>query len=66
MIPVEGHKSLYRDEESNAIINCNKNEYDEYLNTKTNILNEKKEIESLKHELGEIKSLLFQLIKNKP
>ncbi len=27
MIPVEGHKGLYRDGKSNAIVNCNDYEY---------------------------------------
>lgn len=65
MIPVEGHKGLYRDEKSNAIINCNNNEYDEYLNLKNNILNEKNEIQELKKEIEEIKNLLSQFIQNK-
>jgi hypothetical protein len=65
MIPVEGHRGLYRDEKTNAILNCNESEYDEYLKVKNNILNEKNEIESLKNEIKEIKSLLSELIKNK-
>ena len=28
MIPVKGHQSLFRDEKSNAIINCDKAAYD--------------------------------------
>lgn len=65
MIPVEGHKGLYRDEKSNAIINCNDYEYQEYLRAKNSTLSEKTEIESIKSELSEIKSLLSKLIENK-
>lgn len=65
MIPVEGHKGLYRDENSNAIINCNDYEYQEYLRAKNSTLSEKTEIESIKSELSEIKSLLSKLIENK-
>jgi hypothetical protein len=65
MIPVEGYKGLYRDENSNAIINCNNSEYDEYLNLKNNIMNEKNEIDLLKREISEIKQLLCDLLSNK-
>jgi hypothetical protein len=65
MIPVEGHKGLYRDEKSNAIVNCNDYEYQEYLRAKNSTLDEKGEIENLKTELTEIKSLLTKLLENK-
>jgi acyl-CoA hydrolase len=65
MIPVEGHKGLYRDEKSNAIVNCNDYEYQEYLRVKTSSLDEKTEIQNLKNELSEIKSLLTKLLENK-
>jgi hypothetical protein len=65
MIPVEGHKGLYRDEKSNAIVNCNDYEYQEYLRVKNSTLDEKSEIENLKIELSEIKLLLTKLLENK-
>ena len=65
MIPVEGHKGLYRDEKSNAIVNCNDYEYQEYLRAKNSTLDEKGEVENLKTELTEIKSLLAKLLENK-
>ena len=65
MIPVEGHKGLYRDEKSNAIINCNDYEYQEYLRAKNSSLDEKTEIQNLKSELNDIKLLLTKLIENK-
>lgn len=65
MIPVQGHKGLYRDEKSNAIVNCNDYEYQEYLRVKNSTLDEKCEIENLKNELTEIKLLLSKLIENK-
>lgn len=64
MIPVEGHKGIYRDETSNAIVNCNDYEYQEYLKLKNEYLNEKQEIENLKNELSEIKQLLKDLMSN--
>ncbi len=65
MIPVEGHKGLYRDERTNAIVNCNDYDYQEYLRVKNSTLNEKNEIENLKTELTEIKLLLAKLLENK-
>jgi hypothetical protein len=65
MIPVEGHKGLYRDGKSNAIVNCNDYEYQEYLRVKNSTLDEKCEIQNLKTELTEIKLLLSKLLENK-
>ena len=65
MIPVEGHKGLYRDEKSNAIVNCNDYEYQEYLRSKNSTLDEKTEIQNLKSELNDIKLLLTKLLENK-
>lgn len=65
MIPVEGHKGLFRDEKSNAIVNCNDYEYQEYLKVKNSSLDEKNEIENLKTELSEIKLLLTKFLENK-
>jgi hypothetical protein len=65
MIPVEGHKGLYRDEKSNAIVNCNDYEYQEYLKTKNSMIDEKNQIKNLKTELDEIKLLLKKLLENK-
>jgi hypothetical protein len=61
-IPVEGHPNLYRDSKSNAIINCDKNAYINYLNTISNKEKEKSEIENMKNEISEIKNLLKQLL----
>jgi hypothetical protein len=65
MIPVEGHKGLYRDEKSNAIVNCNDYEYQEYLRAKNSTLDEKTEIQNLKYELNDIKLLLTKLLEGK-
>jgi hypothetical protein len=62
MIPVEGHKGLFRDEVSGAIINTNSNDYEDYLMTKNNILKEKNEVENIKKELSELKELINLLI----
>ncbi len=62
MIPVEGYRGLYRDEQSNAILNCNKNEYQEYLKIKNKKILEKDEIDLLKKEIDDLKILVNQLL----
>ena len=69
-IKVEGHDSLARDVRSNAIVNTSKNEYQIYMNRirsreqqSDEIRNTIKEINVLKQELFEIKSLLKEVIK---
>ena len=62
MIRVEGHKNLYRDEKSGAIINNDRAGYTQYKKIRSAKLTQKSEIESLRAELDEIKSLLAELI----
>jgi hypothetical protein len=65
MIPVDGHKGLFRDEKTNAIINCNDYQYEEYIKISEKILKEKKEIENIKNEISELKDLVFNIINKK-
>ena len=62
MIPVEGHPNLYRDEKTGAIINCDTNGYNQYKNLVNNKIAQKQEIEKMKNDIEEIKSLLKELI----
>tara|TARA_B000000532_G_scaffold80894_1_gene64530 strand:+ start:439 stop:630 length:192 start_codon:yes stop_codon:yes gene_type:complete len=61
MIPVEGHKNLYR-EESGAIVNTDKNGYANYMRAKRLKLNERREIEDLRNEIDDLKNQLRQLL----
>ena len=63
MIRVEGHKNLYRDEKSGAIINYDSNGYSQYKKIKSAKLSQKSEIESLRAELDELKLVLKELTK---
>ena len=65
MIRVEGHKHLYRDEKTGAIINCGTSGYMRYKKMKNKKLNEKSEIDALKSEIDTLKGLLNELIINK-
>lgn len=64
-IPVDGHSGFYRDKNSGAILNCNLNEYQEYLKLKSIKISEKNEIESLKNEINELKTILNKVLMEK-
>jgi len=65
---VEGHSNLIRDESSNAILNVNSSEYNQYLSQRAKrkqggerIDNMENDLKSLKDDINEIKSLLRAL-----
>ena len=62
MIPVKGHKHLFRDERSGAIINTDTQGYLQYkkLQEQKNI--QENEIQRLRNEVDELKSLISGLI----
>ena len=62
MIPVEGHKHLYRDENSGAIVNCDTIGYSQYIKMKSEKQNQKNEIDQIKSDIEEIKFLLKELL----
>jgi len=62
MIRVEGHPNLYRDEGSGAIINCDSVAYNQYVNSLNARDSQKREIDNIKSDINEIKSLLKQLL----
>lgn len=62
MIRVKGHTNLYRDENSGAIVNCDSVAYNQYLNIVNNRESQKKELDMIKQDISEIKSLLRELL----
>jgi hypothetical protein len=62
MIPVKGHPNLYRDEKSGAIVNTDTNAYTQYVNSLRNRETQKNEIDKIKDDIDEIKSLLRELL----
>ena len=62
MIRVEGEKNLFRDEKTGAIINCDNFGYHQYLNIKSEKQRQREEIEKIKDDISEIKSLLREII----
>lgn len=62
MIKVEGHPNLYRDEISGAIINCDSTAYNQYVNSISKQELRRKELDEMKKDIDEIKSLLKELL----
>ncbi len=70
-IKVESQDSLVRDMSSNAIVNNNKSEYENFLRISEQKYKEKKEFEklktdvnSMKNDLDEIKSMLKSIVRD--
>ena len=61
MLPVEGHKNLFRDEHSNAIVNTDNAAYNDYMNTRRINSDKKAELDAMKDEIETLKSLLNDL-----
>ena len=57
-IKVKDSGSLYRDEESGAILNCSNSEYDSYLKLKEQKMNEVSEMDKLKDDVDELKDMM--------
>lgn len=62
MIPVKGHPNLYRDENSGAIINCDSQSYNQYVSMINSKQIQKHEIDQMKKDIDEIKSLLKEFL----
>ena len=61
MIPVEGHKNLFRDPKTNAIINKDNVAYENYIALRNRNNDKQAEIDGMRMELDELKSLLNDL-----
>ena len=72
LIPVTDREGWFRDPDSNAIVNCNKSQYDQYMASFNK--REKKEkqfttlqtdVDALKSDISDMKSMLTQLLEKK-
>ena len=72
LIPVTDREGWFRDPDSNAIVNCNKSQYDQYMASYNK--REKKErqftslqtdVDALKSDISDMKSMLTQLLEKK-
>ena len=62
LIPVEGHNQLGRDPNSNAIVNTDLTAYESYKKARAEAKRNATEMEDLKGEVAELKSLVKRLI----
>jgi len=61
LIPVDGHHNLFRDPNTGAILNNDKSGYVQYMRLKEQRQKEKSELDQLKNDIAEIKSLLREI-----
>ena len=61
MIPVEGHKNLFRDENTNAIVNTDKAAYNDYINSRRINSDKQAELDAMKTEIETLKVMLNDL-----
>ena len=61
MIPVEGHKNLFRDEKTNAIINTDSVGYENYMSIRKRNDDKQEEMDTMKREIETLKSMLNEL-----
>ena len=61
MIPVEGHKNLFRDEKTGAIINTDTAGYRNYMSDKRRNSDKQTEMDAMKEEIDTLKSMLNDL-----
>ena len=61
MIPVEGHKNLFRDEKTGAIINMDTAGYSTYMSDKRRNSDKQAELDEMKSEIETLKTVLKEL-----
>ena len=61
MLPVEGHKNLFRDENTNAIINSDVASYNDYMNNRRRNSDKQAQMDAMKEELETLKLMLKEL-----
>ena len=61
LIPVEGHSNLFRDKNTGAIVNTDSSGYAQYKKLKQRRQTEREELDILKKDIEEIKSLLKEI-----
>tara|TARA_B100000700_G_C14949340_1_gene810859 strand:- start:1070 stop:1291 length:222 start_codon:yes stop_codon:yes gene_type:complete len=69
LIPVEDNPGLFRDEQSGAIINKNRSDFDIYVSSRKKMRTKAERIETLEtkvdnltNDIGDIKSMLQSLV----
>ena len=61
LIRVKGEQHLYRDRETGAILNTDSSGYNQYVKMRKRRQTQKEELDTLKKDIEEIKSLLKEI-----
>ena len=61
MIPVEGHKNLFRDKKTNAIVNNDIIAYENYVSMRRKNTDKQAELDDMKKEIETLKLMLNEL-----
>ena len=61
MIPVEGHKNLFRDEKTGAVLNIDTAGYSNYMSNKRINSDKQAELDAMRNEFDTLKSMLNEL-----
>tara|TARA_B100001778_G_scaffold231873_1_gene193064 strand:+ start:948 stop:1151 length:204 start_codon:yes stop_codon:yes gene_type:complete len=61
MIPVEGHKNLFRDEKTGAVLNIDTAGYSNYMSNKRINSDKQAELDAMRNEIDTLKSMLNEL-----
>ena len=61
LIPVEGQQDLYRDPKTNAILNTNKKDYDNYITRRNKFKKEQSKLNELEDEISILKTSLDEI-----
>ena len=61
-LKVKGHENLVRDKDTNVVINVNRSEIEQAKKRKAERIKKEQELNNLKNEVSEIKSMLTKVI----
>lgn len=62
LIPVDGHSNLWRDSNTGAIVNGDDSAYHDYLRKKSAKKNDRQELDDMKKDIDDIKSMLVKIV----
>tara|TARA_B100001250_G_scaffold346840_1_gene316844 strand:+ start:290 stop:559 length:270 start_codon:yes stop_codon:yes gene_type:complete len=72
LVPVDNKDGWFRDPDSNAVVNCNKTQYEQYMASYNKRLKKEEsfntlqnDVDALKSDISDMKSMLLQLVENK-
>lgn len=62
LTPIKGHNNLFRDNNTGMVVSINNHTSEHYKRIREKKINERQEMDSLRSEVSEVKSLLNKLL----